>query len=276
MKRNRIKRTISALTLTVFAVILSAGLCVTALASDSSQVKSEMVDPSKTGSITVTISATDGTIPGGTLNLYRVAEVRANDTGYHFFYTDEFSSAMTDISDNSVDLTTEEFAEELAAIVSSKSLSTYLPGQAVGTDGKAVFTSFPVGVYLIIQNDVDEGYSAVDPFVVTVPVSQEVTNSDGSKEIKLTYDVDATPKAGTAAVNPTETPTATPTATPTPTTSTSSTTTTTTVNKTTTTVTARTVKTGDTSNFVLWGMLLIVTAVVISGVVFYGRRSSNR
>lgn len=266
MKRNRFMKRLSILVLTVLAVMLSVGLSVTAMASESSQIKSELVDPSKSGSISVTIKATDGTVPGGILNLYKVADVKADDTGYHFYYTADFSSASTNITDNSVDLSTEAVAEELAAIVSSKGLN---PSQSkvIGSDGVVSF-SVPVGAYLLIQDEVDEKYSAVDPFVVTVPVSQEITNSDGSKEIVLTYDIDATPKAGTATVNPT----ATPTESPTPTESSSKTKI---VHKTVTTVTATTVKTGDTSNFVLWGILVIAACVVITIIVRRGRRGAD-
>lgn len=262
MNKSLVRHVLSGAAVVILGVMLAVGLCVAAFASETGQTVSELVDPSRTGSITVTIKATDGSVPGGTLNLYRVAEVKADDTGYHFFYTDAFSSAQKPISDNSADLT-EGYAEELAGIVSANNVSAYA-SQPVGADGIVRFENVEVGAYLIIQTGVRENYSAVDPFIVTVPVSVEESTTTASgkerKSVELHYDVDATPKAGAAEFHPTSTPTATPTP----------------ADRTTQVVTPVSAQTGDTSRPVLWIVLAAAAALVILGIVFYGRKHGKK
>lgn len=101
------------------------------------------------------------------------------------------------------DISSVDFAKELAEYAERQSLS----GTEVNIDGSgnAVFLNLELGLYLIVQKEAAEGYEAVVPFLVSVPI-----NENG---IYL-YDVDASPKielktAGTTtppAVPPSDTP----------------------------------------------------------------------
>jgi hypothetical protein len=145
----------------------------------------EMPDLSRTGKISVTMKSTKTgeVVPGGELSLYKVADVRV-DNGFKFVYTDDFASAGTAITeDTKLD---GELAKTYAGIAKDK---TPLKIVTVGSGGVAEFTELEPGLYLIVQKTAADGYSVIDPFLVTIPLK----NADGS----YVYDVDATPKAGT-------------------------------------------------------------------------------
>lgn len=63
--------------------------------------------------------------------------------------------------------------------------------------GIAVFGDLKAGLYLIVQKQAAEGYDAIQPFLVTVPIMENG---------QYVYDVDAHPKAGTSSRKATQTP----------------------------------------------------------------------
>lgn len=162
----------------------------------------EELDLTKKGQITVTIKDTDTKEPvsGGSLKLYQVASVKKTGADLTFEYTAAFSGCTQKLNDLGI----EKLAEKINDYVKKQNIS----GQEVQVSeaGQAVFSDLPLGLYLIEQGAVNEKYTSVSPFLVTVPVSDK----DG-----YIYEVDASPKAGT--VNPLTTPAPTETVTPTPT-----------------------------------------------------------
>ena len=79
-----------------------------------------------------------------------------------------------------------------------------------------LFSQLELGLYLVSQSVPADRYHALDPFLVTVPLSENGL---------WIYDIDAAPKVGRASPAPTTTPTTEPSTTPTttPTASTTST-----------------------------------------------------
>lgn len=63
--------------------------------------------------------------------------------------------------------------------------------------GIAVFGDLKAGLYLIVQKQAAEGYDAIQPFLVTVPIMENG---------QYVYDVNAHPKVGTASRKTTQTP----------------------------------------------------------------------
>ena len=63
-------------------------------------------------------------------------------------------------------------AKSLLKLVDKKSLSRITTPIA---KGQAVFSDLPVGLYLVWQNedDADEGFSAIQPFLISVPKLQD-------------------------------------------------------------------------------------------------------
>ena len=165
----------------------------------SAALAAEMPELSRTGSVTVDILTTDDRSPvsGGTLTLYPVALAENQDGHYRFVLTPAFAACGMD--PNVLD-SAEQDAETLAAFAQTAQLA----GTAVSVNdqGRAVFGDLALGLYLVVQDTPARGYSAIRPFLVTVPLRE----GDA-----LVYDVYANPKPGTADALPTPVPSPTPT-----------------------------------------------------------------
>lgn len=140
------------------------------------------IDALKTGSLTVSI--TDGKSIGTELTLYQVADVAVDNADQQYVLTEDFTGCGPDLA--SLD-DPEGLAKDLSAYVSE-----YRPAgttKPVTTDGSVTFDDLPLGLYLVLQKNVQPGNTIVNPFVASVPR----INEKGEWE----YDVDASPKAGT-------------------------------------------------------------------------------
>lgn len=155
--------------------------------------------PGRTGSITVNMSYDGKLISGGTLTLYCVGAVAEDDGNYSFVKTGSFTSWDGEFGKLE---NTSETAKSLAKFVKDKKL--------VGTtvtvkDGKATFNNngkgLTQGLYLIVQNKAADGYSAIAPFLVSVPYY------DGTQYL---YHVDADVKSELEKVPETTPPTTKP------------------------------------------------------------------
>lgn len=145
----------------------------------------QAVDTERIGSIRVSMTYQGSSVYGGSLKLYRVADV-----GEHknvFVYTEDFADCT-----QSANALSSRQAEELAQIAEEKALSGTI-GE-LGAGGNAYFTELPVGLYLLVQEEPSPGFAPVRPFLVSVPGQQ-----DGA----YIYDVDASPKVDLEA-EPTE------------------------------------------------------------------------
>lgn len=152
-----------------------------------------MPDPSVLGSVTVRLRDTDGNAVGGTLAIYRVAQAVSDGSGWHLEWLDAYSSMGDDISAMTGAISaaySRQLASRLSAIVAAGGEGvSALEARAAGEDGAVTFTGLELGMYLVVQTQAAEGYSSIDPFVVTVPVEDPATG-------ELAYDVEATPKSG--------------------------------------------------------------------------------
>ncbi len=167
----------------------------------------DTIDFSRTGEISVTIrSATTGLpVGGGSLVLYKIADaVEKEEGGYALDASGtDFKEAGEDYSsDRKLDA---GMAARLAKYAESQGISgKTLP---VGATGLVREKDLPLGLYLIVQKEAKDGYSAIKPFLVTVPQRDLHGN--------YVYKVDATPKPGTEVMpTPTRKPTPTPTLAP--------------------------------------------------------------
>ncbi|MCI1653897.1 MAG: pilin N-terminal domain-containing protein [Lachnospiraceae bacterium] len=177
--------------------VLAAVLCFW-LAAGS---RPALADSGKTGTITVNVEDTDGhAVAGGTLAIYQVAAVQDGK----FVYTRDFSSTgklekNSDFSD--------QLADQLASIAEQSKAET-MDTRTVDQKGTARFSNLPEGVYLFVQTKEADGYTTLNPFLVTVPF----TDTDGV----TTYDITANPKPGKVSKKTEPTPAPAPTPTPTP------------------------------------------------------------
>ena len=197
--------------------LILAVLCICSLFAGSVQAESNPA-PSpydKEGSIMVSVKVNDTVVPGGSMTMYKVADV-VSDNGYRFAYTDDFKDFFKDDTEYSSpynagyvdenvfpDAFTSKSTEEASLAANhnanydmAQDLMTYvsinkLEGlkKDLGTAGSAVFDELAAGLYLFIQDDPADGYYAVTPFLVTLPG----VDADG----ELVWEVNAGPKIET-------------------------------------------------------------------------------
>lgn len=155
-----------------FAFLLLCSMSVSAYAR-------EVPDASREGSIMVTITYEDKAVPGGTLTLYKVGNVKEDDGNYSFVLTDDFSGSHASLEN----IQSDQLAKTLAVYASDKKMKGIT--EQIGNDGSVTFSDLELGLYLLVQTEAASGYSKVSPFLVTVPMYE-----DGA----YCYEVDASPK----------------------------------------------------------------------------------
>ncbi len=141
-------------------------------------------EPSETkGSITLTVvdKETKEPISGATFRIYCFASAYISEGSYYCSYTDEFKNNGMEEGDFS----DEYLPVHLAAFAQSESIA--YTEKSTDSSGMAVFDNLPLGAYLVVPVGIDEAYLNPDPFIVAVPLRDEVTGG-------WVYDVDATPK----------------------------------------------------------------------------------
>lgn len=159
----------------------------------------EVPDLERTGSISFDMTYQNQPVPGGSLTLYRVAEVRLeNEADYSFAFVASFAECGVSL----VDLGAAETANALAAFAAENGIEG-TKGQ-IDEKGHISFPGLELGIFLLVQEDAAPGYEAARPFLVTVP---------GQENGAYVYDVNATPKLQLeqAPTEPTEPPTVPPT-----------------------------------------------------------------
>lgn len=158
-------------------------LCVTVLLffSCSYTVFAEDFDPSKRGSVSVTLINQNEAIVNAELSVYYVASAALNAKGNLIYnYTKDFEQLDTPIDDASL-------TAKLGAFVSERSV----PSVKMITDaqGTALCNELPAGLYFVKQTGNVEGFAPCTPFIVTVP-----SVNDG----EYVYEVNASPKTDVA------------------------------------------------------------------------------
>lgn len=147
--------------------------------------------PTGTGSITITMTYGGQPVGGGSLILYRVGDVAMEeDTGdFYFTPTEEFKdSGLTseDMSDTELAASSAELAAELASYVRAEGLTG--TSVNIGSGGSVTIGDRELGLYLIVQDVPADGFEAISPFLISVPMQGE----DGS----YVYHVKAESKMG--------------------------------------------------------------------------------
>ncbi len=150
------------------------------------------IDLDRTGYIQVTLrdSDTEAAVSGGELTLYQVAKVKQEKGDLSFAYTNGFEDCKIELGD----LSESDLAKKLAGQITSTMTSTTV---TVGENGVARFDDLKPGLYLIVQKTAAKDYSAINPFLVTLPMQENDT---------YVYEVDAMPKVGTVTYRTPDTP----------------------------------------------------------------------
>lgn len=139
----------------------------------------EVPDFEKRGSISLAMTYQGEPVPGGTLTLYRVADVVADGADYSFAYTADFAECSIPVTE----LGSAELSAELERIAKANNLTGIT--QTLDEQGKTVFSELEIGLYLLVQDTAAPGFQKIQPFLVSVPY-----NDNGH----YIYDVDTAPK----------------------------------------------------------------------------------
>lgn len=160
---------ISAFWLAVVLVFcLAAGVC----AHDAP-------DFTKTGSITIRIEDGGDGVSGGTIKLYRVAEITEDDGNFAFALTEAYlpsGVSLENLNDASVAQALADFAAKNKMQGISAEVDEY---------GMVKFTGLELGLYLVVQQEAAPGYYPITPFLMALPLYENGVYN---------YDVDASPK----------------------------------------------------------------------------------
>lgn len=172
---------------TLLAGVVAVALCglVTAPA-----LAHEVVDMSRKGSVSVSMTYEGEPVGGGALSLYRVGDVAEDDGNFSFALTDEFAGSGVSLDD----VTSADLASSLADYATAQGVEadgTY----EIAADGTMKASGLELGLYLVVQGEPAEGYEPCAPFLVSVPM-----NEGGA----YVYDVDATPKVEPGGLAPQE------------------------------------------------------------------------
>lgn len=172
---------------TALALLLAAALWMVPVLAFGHEVP----DMDKRGSITVELKYGNKAIKGGTLSLYKVGKVDEDDGNYSFEMEDAFAGFVGELilpDDGTLAKSLYDYAlSEKIAIVASLSNKT----------GRVVFEDLEPGLYLVCQPRAASGYTALSPFLFSVPAYQ-----DGH----YVYDVSAYGKSSMLEPQPTPDP----------------------------------------------------------------------
>ena len=153
-------------------------------------------DPARDGSCTVTITMKyqNKPISGGTVNLYKVGDVREDDGNYSFVPVAAIKGTIPAFGD----IQSPELAEDLAKLKDKLIAVTETP-VTVGGNGKkgiAEFRNLPFGLYLAVQETAASGYKMTASFLVSVPYLEDgayVYNVKADPKTDLEREVKPTP-----------------------------------------------------------------------------------
>lgn len=138
------------------------------------------IDFNSKGSIEITLNEkTDNEkIEGAEILLYKVADAKSENHNLVFEYIDELKSCNASLND----LETKSKSEEIEKCINEniKSLK-----QITDINGTVKYNDLDLGLYLVKQNNIVEGFSKIDSFLVMIP---KIVNN------KWIYDIKSTPK----------------------------------------------------------------------------------
>lgn len=155
-------------------LLLAALLCAFLLPAAAADVP----DLLRTGSIRLTVRYEGREVGGGELTLYQVATL-CGDDGY--YYAPAAGLEACDFSFDTIE------NPDQPSVVLAQVKEAGVTGQAaqIGSNGVVFFGDLPLGLYLIEQTESAPGFTAMQPFFITIPMRE------GDEMI---YDVDASPK----------------------------------------------------------------------------------
>lgn len=160
------------------ALVMSLLLCGAFAVNASAH---EIPDLDRTGSISGTMLYDGEAVGGGSLILYKTGDVAEDDGNYSFTLTDAFAGSGLSLED----LESDTLAAGLAEYASDNSIAG--TEVSIASDGTWSVSGLELGLYLAVQENPAEGFEAIAPFVVSLPMFE-----NGA----YVYEVSTEPKMG--------------------------------------------------------------------------------
>lgn len=122
----------------------------------------ELPDLNKNGTITFNLDWNGEALNDGSLTMYRVGDIVANDGNFSFACVAEIEAVSLE------KLNDPQLAETLADAAAPAGLEAMT---APISDGKAIFTDVVPGLYVVVQAEADasEGFAPLSPFLISMP-----------------------------------------------------------------------------------------------------------
>ena len=152
------------------ALLLAVALAAACAAPAFAAATAASIELTRKGSITVTLrdSESGSAVSGGKLTLYQVASISRQNGNLSYDYTNGFENCGVSLGDLSESDLARTLDDKRPAGSKGETLT-------VDTDGKAVFSRLPLGLYLVVQSTASNGYEKINPFLVSVPLVEEDT-----------------------------------------------------------------------------------------------------
>lgn len=177
---------------------LLACLLMTGLPVQAEQL--DYVDLTHPASLKFEVHTPQGdSVPGGTLTLYKVADIVKTDTGYELQALPAFAGEVTNerlneqLSHHDLDVN-----HHLSRMLMDYAQKQNLPGETetVPDNGTVDFATkghdISLGLWLVTQPEAAPGYEAMPPFLISLPMA--IYSGDSDVPV-YEYDVVATPKS---------------------------------------------------------------------------------
>lgn len=160
----------------LLAILLSMCLCPLQAVAQEKKEELLLPDPGKTGSITIEMKYDGAPVIGGTLEVYQAGYIEIykdgdGNTRFGLRKTENFNSFGEELDNVQSAELAQELAEEMAQFVQQQNL--YADYSAHNEAGNVVFGQLPAGLYLIIQSEASDGYEAMSPSLVSIPMPED-------------------------------------------------------------------------------------------------------
>lgn len=161
----------------IISVLMLLSLCNTVAFSH------DVPDLGRLGSISVTMRYGGTAVSGGSIAIYRVADVMSDNGDYDFTPCGEFASFDGGMTLEDTDALAFSFA---AYIEQHNIMGMIMP---IDSDGSVEFNDLEPGLYIIIQTVAANGYNCANPFLVSLPMlegEEYIYDIDASAKVELT------------------------------------------------------------------------------------------
>ena len=135
------------------ALLLAVALAAACAAPAFAAATAVSIELTRKGSITVTLrdSESGSAVSGGKLTLYQVASISRQNGNLSYDYTNGFENCGVSLGDLSESDLARTLDDKRPASSKGETLT-------VDTDGRAVFSRLPLGLYLVVQSSASSGY----------------------------------------------------------------------------------------------------------------------